>query len=59
MSKLSEIIDGFDITKDKEPVSFSFHCEIGEILEDNGSSINTTYIDEKVNAPVNLILFMP
>lgn len=59
MSKLSEFIDGFDISKDKEPVSFSFHCLVGEILEDNGSDITTTNIDEKVTAPKDLILFMP
>lgn len=59
MSKLSEFIDGFDISKDKEPVSFSFHCLVGEIINDNGTDITTTAIDEKVTAPKDLILFLP
>jgi hypothetical protein len=59
MSKLTEFINGFDISKDKEPVSFSFHSEVGKIIEDNDSDINTTQVDEKVTVPTELILFMP
>jgi len=59
MSKLSEFIDGFDVQKDKEPVSFSFHCLVGEIIDDNGTNITTTTLDEKVTAPQDLIPFMP
>ena len=59
MSKLSEFIDGFDISKDKEPVSFSFHCLVGEIIAENGTDITTTTMDEKVTAAKDLIPFLP
>jgi hypothetical protein len=59
MNKLTEFINGFDIKKDKEPVSFSFHCIVGSIISNNESSINSTTVNEKTVVSQDLISFIP
>jgi hypothetical protein len=58
MSKLSKFVDKIGESKET-PFSFSFHCQVGKILDDNDSNINTTKVNEKVIAPSELIPFMP
>lgn len=58
MSKLSEFVDKLEAS-DEMPLSFSFHCQVGRIIDDNDSNVNTTKVDEKVTAPSELIPFIP
>ena len=59
MSKLSEFVDKIDEGPVEAPLSFSFHCQVGRIIDDNDSKINSTKVNEKVTAPSELIPFIP
>lgn len=59
MSKLSEFVDKLEGESSGTPLSFSFHCQVGRIIDDNDSNINSTKVDAKVTAPSELIPFIP
>lgn len=46
MKPLKDYIDGLRYSK-SGPVSFRFHSEVGNILDDNRNTINTLHEDDK------------
>jgi hypothetical protein len=60
MSKLTKFIDGLELPNTEAlPISFSFHCEVGDIIASNDTEIYNTQAEEKVTAPIDLIPFLP
>ena len=59
MSKLSDFIDGLNIGKDVQPVSFSFHCEISNILDDDETNPESTQVEEIIPVDSKHIPFIP
>lgn len=56
---LDKLIDGLEVDNDFQPVSFSFHNEIGNILHSDEPTILKLDESEKEFAPTELIPFIP
>jgi len=56
---LESYINGLRNKKCSRPVSFSFHCEVGQILDENDEDIHVSTQEEKTLLPSNLIPFIP
>jgi len=56
---LESYINGLRNEKCSRPVSFSFHCEIGRIINENDETIHVLIQEEKNLLPSDLIPFIP